>query len=1225
MEGGEQMKKRDAMKKTVPSHFIAQGVIPAFIVIIAVLAISDIRVVFEPPLLLFILNTLFISVMSFVVASISASNYLKRGSLSFLLLGCGVLALGSGGLVAGWLIGPPGGPNVNVTIYDTGALLGAVLHFTGAILASTGGTSDIILVLKPKSKMILAYLSVLVFTALLTIASLRGATPPYMIQGIGPTLLGRAVLGTAVALFGFSSLFFMRLYSKSKEAFEYWYSLALALIAVGLSAVFLQKAVGSPIGWAGRSAQYLGGIYFLVAVLITYMEGRLRISEEKLRSVFASSPDAITVIDLDGNILECSQSALDIHRCSSKDEMLGKDILEFIAKKDHERAMEGLKEISEQGSVKGIEYTFLTKDGREFAVELSASVTRDTYGNPTGFVVIARDITERKQAEAERKAAHELLQVTIDGVNKPILLIGTDYQVKLMNQAVRDGYPVGKGTEPLYCYQVFHHRDTPCSGAAHPCPLEQMRESPRPVTVVHEHVQLDGEKHLVEISVSPLLGEDGKLTGIVEAARDITERVRAEKQLRRQSAVLDGINKVLLETLTCESEEEMAHTFLAVAEELTGSQFGFICEVNQAGRFDTIAISNPGWDACTIRETEAVLMLNDLEIRGIRGRVIKDERSVIFNDPTSHPDWVGIPGGHPQITCFLGVPLKQAGRTIGMIGLANKESGYVLSDQQTIEALSVAFVEALNRKRAEEALRESEERYRSLFEDIPVGLYCTTPGGQILDANPALAEMLDYPDRDSLLEVNAADLYMNAEDRRRWQAIMEHEGVVQGFEAQLRRRDGTTIWGRDSARAIQDGEGRVLYYEGAVKDITEPKMAEEALRQRADDLAALYEASQAFLGHLDTEVILEGICRLAVDRFGLKMAWVGLVVEGSFDVRPAFAYGFEKGYLDSIRVTWDDSPTGRGPTGTAIRTGQATVMNHIESDSTYAPWREAAEARGYRSSAALPLRHGEQVLGALNVYSAEPAYFTAERIQVLQSFANQAAVAIQNAQLFEQVRAGREHLQALSRQLLEVQEAERRHIARELHDEVGQALTGLKLLLDMSTRLPPDEATASLGEAQAMVNELMTLVRDLSLDLRPAMLDDLGLLPTLLWHFERYTAQTHVGVTFTHTGLEGRRFTPEVETAAYRIVQEALTNVARHASVDQVAVRFWADQDTLGVQIEDRGTGFDPEAALAARATTGLAGMHERAVLLGGQLTVESAPGAGACVTAELPLAYEIE
>lgn len=712
----------------------------------------------------------------------------------------------------------------------------------------------------------------------------------------------------------------------------------------------------------------------------------------------------------------------------------------------------------------------------------------------------------------------------------------------------------------------------------------------------------------------------GNATGSVVAAGGTTERKRAEGQLRQQSAVLDGINKVLLETLTCESQEEVARTCLAVAERLTCSKFGFICELNQAGRFDTIAISNPGWDACTIPETEATLLLRDMEIRGIRGRVVQEERSMIFNDPASHPDWGGTPQGHPRITCFLGVPLKHAGRTIGLIGLANKESGYVLADQQAIETLSVALVEALNRKRAEEALRESEERYRSLFEDIPVGLYRTTPGGQILDANPALAEMLGYPDLESLQEANAADIYVNAEDRQRWQTLMEREGVVHGFDAQLRRCDGTILWGRDSAQAIQDSKGRVLYYEGAVKDITESKMAEEALRQRADDLATLYETSQAFLGHLDTETIVESVCRLAVDCFGLKMAWVGLVVEGSFDVHPAFAYGFEKGYLDSVRVTWDDSPTGRGPTGMAIRTGQAAVMNHIGSDPTYAPWRAAAEARGYRSSAALPLCHGQEVLGALNVYSAEPAYFTDERVQVLQSFANQAALAIQNARLFEQVHTGHERLQKLSRQLLEVQEAERRHIARELHDEVGQALTGLKLLLDMSTRLPAGEATANLGEAQAMIHELMALVRDLSLDLRPAMLDDLGLLPTLLWHLDRYTNQTHVCVTFKHAGLEGRRFAPQVETAAYRIVQEALTNVARHAGVSEVTVRLWTDQDTLSVQVKDRGAGFDPEATLATSDTIGLAGMRERAVLLGGQLTIESVPGAGTYVTAELPL-----
>jgi signal transduction histidine kinase len=219
----------------------------------------------------------------------------------------------------------------------------------------------------------------------------------------------------------------------------------------------------------------------------------------------------------------------------------------------------------------------------------------------------------------------------------------------------------------------------------------------------------------------------------------------------------------------------------------------------------------------------------------------------------------------------------------------------------------------------------------------------------------------------------------------------------------------------------------------------------------------------------------------------------------------------------------------------------------------------------------------------------------------------------------EVVRRNQE-LASLSRRLVEVQEAERRHLARELHDEVGQLLTGLKLVLEMSARLPTEESRANLAEAQALVGELMSQVRQLSLELRPGMLDDLGLLSALLWHFERYTAQTKVRVNFKHLGLERRRFAPEIETAAYRIVQEALTNVARHAGVSEVNVKIWSNAATLCVQIEDQGRGFNPQAALAASASSGVAGMRERARLLGGELMIESAPGAGACLTAELPL-----
>ena len=189
-----------------------------------------------------------------------------------------------------------------------------------------------------------------------------------------------------------------------------------------------------------------------------------------------------------------------------------------------------------------------------------------------------------------------------------------------------------------------------------------------------------------------------------------------------------------------------------------------------------------------------------------------------------------------------------------------------------------------------------------------------------------------------------------------------------------------------------------------------------------------------------------------------------------------------------------------------------------------------------------------------------------------------------------------------------LEENERRNLARELHDEIGQTLTGLKLRLE----------AGQTAEARGLVEELMSSVRNLSLDLRPAMLDDLGLLPALLWLFERYTTQTGVKVAFEHDGLSGR-LAAETETAAFRIVQEALTNVARHAGAETVVVRVWAQGRTLGVQVDDSGKGFDPGKVNDGK-TGGLSGMRERAAALGGQLTLESKPGEGARVMAELPL-----
>jgi PAS domain S-box-containing protein len=270
----------------------------------------------------------------------------------------------------------------------------------------------------------------------------------------------------------------------------------------------------------------------------------------------------------------------------------------------------------------------------------------------------------------------------------------------------------------------------------------------------------------------------------------------------------------------------------------------------------------------------------------------------------------------------------------------------------------------------------------------------------------------------------------------------------------------------------------------------------------------------------------------------------------------------------------------------------------------------------------MPLSVEDQKLGVLALCGKG---LRAEDTAATSIFGKQVSIAIANARLFEEVRAGRERLQALSSELVSVQETERRTIARELHHEIGQFLTGLQLNLDMMPRLPVQEQSSALREALGKVNEIVGRLHDLSVDLRPSMLDDLGLLPAVAWYVERYTSQSRVYVTLQHNQVEGQRFPREVETAAYRIVQDALTNVYRHSGASRATVRVWAVQDMLSVQTEGKGIGFDPEAIFSASGYTGLLGMRERVALLGGQLKVDPSPTGGTCLTAELPLGGYLE
>jgi signal transduction histidine kinase len=257
----------------------------------------------------------------------------------------------------------------------------------------------------------------------------------------------------------------------------------------------------------------------------------------------------------------------------------------------------------------------------------------------------------------------------------------------------------------------------------------------------------------------------------------------------------------------------------------------------------------------------------------------------------------------------------------------------------------------------------------------------------------------------------------------------------------------------------------------------------------------------------------------------------------------------------------------------------------------------------------IPIQSGKTLLGVITLYLEEGHQRNHKEEEFLTAVSNTLAGIIGR-------KRSEEKLLFLTRRLVSIQEEERRAIALELHDQIGQLLTGLKLMINQAARSCGSLGTPALNEAQTVVTDLIVKVREMSLNLRPSMLDDLGLLPTLIWHFQQCNAQARLHIDFRHSGLE-RPFPKDVSIAAYRIVQEALTNIMRHAGVSEVSVDAWADDVSLHICIEDRGIGFKTTDA-SFSSSVGLQGMRERAALLGGNLSIESAPGQGTRISADL-------
>ena len=402
------------------------------------------------------------------------------------------------------------------------------------------------------------------------------------------------------------------------------------------------------------------------------------------------------------------------------------------------------------------------------------------------------------------------------------------------------------------------------------------------------------------------------------------------------------------------------------------------------------------------------------------------------------------------------------------------------------------------------------------------------------------------------------------------------------------------------------------------EQVLETQRVEREIRRENQELAILNSIPATVSTSLDLSEVLLLLQQQLSQQLGVPGGCIYIYdqQEEKFELKQAW------GLPDDVPAQIAVVPAQTYPANEILRSRKPFLVAEIKKDRLYQKLELDQKRAQWQSCLGVPVLADGAMQGVIVLFS--PTVFNDAQISFYTSFGKQVGAAFHHARLFEQFFAARERTQVLSQRLVAIQEEERRNLARELHDEIGQILTGLKMMLEMSLRLPPAESQANVQEAQKLVGELMSKVRQISLDLRPGMLDDLGLLPAWLWYFERYMTQTKVQVNFSHSGLEDQRFASEIETAAYRIVQEALTNVARYAGVTQVTVEAWADPDILCVEIKDAGAGFDPDAALSANVSSGLAGMGERARLLGGGLTIESESGVGTRITAHLPLWEEV-
>ena len=426
-----------------------------------------------------------------------------------------------------------------------------------------------------------------------------------------------------------------------------------------------------------------------------------------------------------------------------------------------------------------------------------------------------------------------------------------------------------------------------------------------------------------------------------------------------------------------------------------------------------------------------------------------------------------------------------------------------------------------------------------------------------------------------------------------------------------------------SASPIYDGNGKISQIVELTRDITESTEAEKRILEANRQLVALNAIASTVSESLSLEVILNSALDKTLELINCDVGGILLLDEKSQTLSYAVHRGLSKRFVQGIAGL----APGEGIAGKAAQMGETLVVSDISKDGRVT--RPVVAEENLKAFVSQPLMSKGRVVGVLNVASRKPRSFSQQEIQLLSALGHQLGTAIENARLYQELQSKEQMRAELLRKIISAQEDERRRVARELHDVTSQALATLAVRLEALAAMRGanvQEMASKIEETRALLTTTSDEVRRLIYALRPTVLDDLGL-PAAL----RSCAANSLGAAGieVHVEIVGeeRRLTPQVEIAIFRIAQEAMTNVVRHARADSTYISLEFKEKSVALQIEDDGIGFDlseeSSSTDLSRRGAGLLGMKERAELLGGTLRIITRPSSGTRIEVEIQVDWE--